>query len=527
MLTLKNEKGFFLTIATILFIIPLILLISYYGSMHETESEDAIGKMRCDELHYFVEDVKKDMRRSVTIFGRRAAIYSLDHLIETGEPLENYTFTCSPHCSVDCNEFYFEDTGSEAAIAELTLCGTLFGEEVEYMVNHTIPEWIRKIEEHAVEMHFVTNLSVAELKVVPMDAWHFALMVDYKIRVHDEGGLCYYSEGITRAMSNSSVTGLEDPMYILQTEGHLIKQIIDCNASIKAEMIAGCGTNGSGESGVGFAILYTDIANMDDYRDYCGGLTNDSPTEEELQNTIFVLNKAVGLLCAGSGMGECLNVSMPRHFGGVISYMGKDGNLTECGVTIPWIVGTGDMDNVTPADYGGGQAPGCNNTLISSADCIAIQNMEECIPPVRRVLRGYNGSETNTSCYYVSDMVENYNSNCTTESYPNGPCFFDRLDGNLNLSERYVNQSMEYFNNSLIGLETLVNIYELKQYNVMYPGIEVYPDATWVDYLYWQDTPGCDLLSSCGAVGEKVKLDCPHAYKYETDTSCLDVTECP
>ncbi|RLB78128.1 MAG: hypothetical protein DRH24_14975 [Deltaproteobacteria bacterium] len=521
---IKSKKGFFLTIATILLILPLIFLISYYTGISETGREDSMGKMRCDELHYFVEDVRKDMERSVTIFGRRAAIYALDYIVETGRSLKNYTFICTSRCNVDCGEFSFDGNGSEAAIAELTLCGTLFGKNVTYMINHTIPEWTRRIEEHAIEMHFVANLSVAELRVVPIDAWHFALIVDYKIKANDEGGMCFYTESITRAMSNSSIIGLEDPLYMLQTEGHVMKYIDNCNASLKPDQITGCGTNGGMGSARGHAVFYTNISNMADYRDYCSGATNDSPTAEELENYIFVVNKGAGLLCAASGMKECFNISSPRHFGGVISY--KDTDLSGCDVTIPWIAGTGDMDNVPPHGYGGAQAPGCNDSLISSGDCIIIQNLD-CTPEIHRVLLGFNSNETNTSCYYVSDIEENYNSNCTTENYSNGPCFFDRLDGNLNLSQKYVDQSLEYFNNSLIGLETIVDLYELKQYSSMYPSIEIYPNATWVDYLYWQNVSGCSVMGYCGVMGDRLKLDCPHSYKYEVDTSCSNVTTCP
>lgn len=494
-----SKKGFFLTIATILMILPLIFLISYYTGISETGREDAMGKMRCDELHYFVEDVRKDMERSVTIFGRRAAIYALNYIVETGKPLKNYTFTCTPGCDVDCGKFSFDGNGSEAAIAELVLCGTLFGENVTYMTNHTIPEWTRRIEEHAIEMHFVANLSVAELRVVPIDAWHFALIVDYKVKANDEGGMCFYTESIMRAMSSTSILGLEDPLYILQTEGHVMKYIDNCNASLKLTIAGSSGKDyGNGTCG-GNVIFYSQIENKSTYCD---------DYADEVNNQILIIDKGFGS-CNSLG-DDCFNISRPNHFAGLVDYGPNDPTsiIQKCDVSIPWITDTGDIN-------------------LSDGDCIMILNINQSGCEIHQVLLGYDSNETNTSCYYVSDIEENYNSNCTTESYSNGPCFFDRLDGNLNLSKKYVEQSLEYFNNSLIGLETIVDLYELKQYSTMYPSIKIYPNATWVDYLYWQNVSGCSVMGYCEVMGDRLKLDCPHSYKYEVDTSCSNVTTCP
>ncbi len=525
---IKSKNGFFLTIATILLILPLIFLISYYTGISETGREDAMGKMRCDELHYFVEDVKEDMKRSVTIFGRRAAIYALDYIVETGNSLKDYTFTCTPQCDVDCNEFSFDNTGSEAAIAELTLCGTLFGENATYMMNNTIPEFTRRIEEHALEMHFVTNLSVAEIKVVPMDAWHFALIVDYKIRAYDKEGMCYYTENIIRAMSSTSIIGLEDPLYILQTEGHVMKYIDNCSASLGALGVAGCSVkdwgNGTGSGLVVFWSYLKDNLSKPERQSYCTDLG------EEANNQIVVMDTAFGE--CNNLDACCFDINCPYHLGGVIDYAKNNPGgsfVGKCNVSIPWISATCKMDNETGFGPGPGckRPPGCNETFIGTGDCIFILNLEnELGCKMHRVLKGYKSNETNTSCYYVSDIEENYNSECLLVNHSNGPCFFDRLDGNLNLSQNYVDQSMEYFDNSLIGIETLVNLYELKEYNAMYPSIEIYSNATWIDYLYWQDTLGCGVIFSCEAMGERLKLDCPHGYKHETDTTCSNVSQC-
>ena len=101
MVLIKSKRGFLFTIATIILIIPLIYLVSFYSGVSETKMEDTIGRIRCDELHYFVEDVRRDMERAATIFGRRAAVNAIEDVIQTGVPLKNYTFQCTPQCDVD------------------------------------------------------------------------------------------------------------------------------------------------------------------------------------------------------------------------------------------------------------------------------------------------------------------------------------------------------------------------------------------------------------------------------------------
>ncbi|HDH41349.1 MAG TPA: hypothetical protein ENG12_02955 [Candidatus Altiarchaeales archaeon] len=526
MVLIKSKRGFLFTIATIILIIPLIYLVSFYSGVSETKMEDTIGRIRCDELHYFVEDVRRDMERAATIFGRRAAVNAIEDVIQTGVPLKNYTFQCTPQCDVDCGKFIYPENGSEAAIAELVICGTLHGKNVTNMLNNTLPEWIERITEEGELMGFDVNITPFEIKVVPRDAWHFAIIVENNVRVSDREGLCFYTESIMTAISNTSIIGLEDPLHLLENKER--KYILNCEDPVLPRTMAGCGVNGSGVGG-GFVVLYrTDIGgNMADYRAYCNGSSPDAPPTGDLQKQVFVLNDAIGALCApGSGMSECFNASMPRHFGAIISY--KDltaGQMANCQITIPWIMGTGDLDD-DGNPYGGDPDPECfNGSFIESGDCIMVLSVEAC--DMYYVFFGYYSTDINTSCYYVSDIEEYYNQECPSVNLSNGPCFFDRLDGNLNLSEKYVKQANETFGTTSIGIESFVDIYTL--YNMKNLGYDVVVNSTysWVDYLYWQNVTGCDVVGYCEADNYSFNLDCPHAHKYNLDTSCDMVTSCP
>jgi hypothetical protein len=106
------------------------------------------------------------------------------------------------------------------------------------------------------------------------------------------------------------------------------------------------------------------------------------------------------------------------------------------------------------------------------------------------------------------------------ERYPNGPSFFDRLDGSVNLSERYVNQSIEYFNNSLIGLESFIDLPMMAYMREIGYKVKVNDTYTWADYLYWANKTGCDATAYCGGGNYSLKMDCVHAYRYGMPTDC-------
>jgi len=139
-------------------------------------------------------------------------------------------------------------------------------------------------------------------------------------------------------------------------------------------------------------------------------------------------------------------------------------------------------------------------------------NVEEC--NLHQVIIGINCSETNTTCYHIS--------NASLYGGYDGPSFLDRLDGRYNLSEIYVNQSLAYFNNSDIGIETLVNLYELDAY-----GVNPRLNASWIDYLYWQSEDACQIQSVCPGQGFIIRLDDPHAEYFAVNTECMNTSICP
>jgi hypothetical protein len=279
-------------------------------------------------------------------------------------------------------------------------------------------------------------------------------------------------------MSITSIIGLEDPLYPLNTDALVIKYIYNnCSISINLTKVIGEGEYGKG-NGTGNVVLYSTIGGTpNDLESFC-----DNSPADELDDLILVMDRSFGVIF-NEKVDECLNISSPKHFGGVITY-GLRVNLSEKDITIPWISRTGDLN-------------------LSDGDCVLIRN----IGTIHQVIMGISSGGINTSCYMVSNL-EGYGENCS-EKYPEGGSFFDRLDGNYFVSGKYTNQSYEYFNETKIGIEAIIDIYEL-----LYHSIPINENATWIDYLYWQGVNGSDVFGLCSSWGYRFKLDCPHAEKY-------------
>lgn len=511
MIPIKSRRGFLFTIATIILILPLIYLVSFYGGVSETQLDDTLGRIRCDELHYYVEDVRRDMGRAVQIFGRRAAIYAVDAAINSTNGLGDYEFNCTSHCGVDCSEFSFEVNGSEAAIAELILCGTLYGRNATYMVNHTLPIWIEKMIEEGERMNFEVEISAKEIHIIPMDAWHFAVMIDNKVRIRDKKGLCYYTENIVSVHSNSSIIGLYDPQYALhvEAEGDRLKPIENCTSALGGliNLVDSDDATGGGIIS-GLTLVYGEdpVKTPGDLIDYC-----DNTPQEILGQQILVLQGAVGIAGNPNVWEACFNATNSKHLGALIDYQGPQ----TCE----------DMD-----DYADSIPYSCDaGTSLLNIDsdvCVMMINNDTCVPPIHAVVEGLASDSVDTSCYYISDVSGKYDVSCGFDM-SNGASFFDRLDGNLTLSEKYVNQSEQYFGNSLIGIESFVDLNLLSKLKDLGYDVKVNYSSTWVDYLYWQDEPGCGVMAYCGEEEERFKLDCAHSHEYRFDTDCSAITGCP
>ncbi|ODS36818.1 MAG: hypothetical protein A7316_09810 [Candidatus Altiarchaeales archaeon WOR_SM1_86-2] len=241
-----NKKGYIYTLSAIILILILIFFILFTSRFTETEIEDITGKVRCDELHFFVEDTKVDLERGLMITGRRASIYAISNQIMGQNVIEpDYTFVCNEGLCPHCSNFNYSGVGAEAAIAELMFCGTLYGVQNEYMKNHTLEKWIQKLAMHAGSAGFDVNMAPTNFKVTPYSAFNFTSDVSLTVNISDATGMCYFSLFDVTVNFMTDLEGLEDPLYADSTGRKVAKAVHACEIEMHAEEMAE-GTHGWG-----------------------------------------------------------------------------------------------------------------------------------------------------------------------------------------------------------------------------------------------------------------------------------------
>ncbi|OYT54390.1 MAG: hypothetical protein B6U72_02835 [Candidatus Altiarchaeales archaeon ex4484_2] len=514
-----NRKGFLFSVAVLILLLPLIVFTTVYKEIPETEMRDAAGRARCDKIHYFVEDIKRDMGRALEISTKWAMIAAYSHITESGVGLENYKFNCTLDCEINCSEFEYDMTGSTAALTELIICGTLYGRNNSKMTNHTFPLWYRKIINYSERMNYQVDLEILSMELGQVDAWNVYSSPLIRWKVQDVNDMCYY-EGVRDDIDvNTSITGVYDPLYPLNTKMFGSKMITNCSINISTERIAGCSNLNLSNGSCSGTVLFLSPIAAGDKATYC------TDHADEIDNQILVIDQGGG--SCNNFEQSCFNTSADHHFAGVVDYYNNNyanSFVGKCNITIPWITATCKMDNVTGHGPGVGctRPPGCDEGNITSNDtCIYIETNEDC--NIHRVGLGLDSSKIKTECYTVSDINESYNSYCNPiDQQLNGPSYLDRLDGRLNLSQKYVKQTRDKYNTTLLGIETLVDVYYIDSLT----GTTVNETSTWIDYLFWQGIEGCAATSVCVDEGYILNLDCPHGLKYDVSTECKQTGCC-
>jgi len=311
-----DNRGYIFTLVTVIMSLLLVSLYSFYVESSEPGIESLVNRVGTDELHYFVESLKKDFGRAMGTSARKSAIYATSWIMNSSLNLTGYVMR---NCTAFNYSHYAND--SQAAIAELMLCGTLEGNIVPGMVNNTLPNWTARVESQY--RKYSAEADVINLTLAMYDPWNFAAIA--LVRISANNRVAYYRNNDS-IVSLVPIIGLEDPLHYLRTgEQDILPKFQSCQipATVTGETING------------------------------------------------------------------------------------------------WL---------------------------------------------------------DSSCYHESNLTYN------------GSSFFDRLDGNINLSEFYVNQSRALFNASIIGLEGFSNVYELYIHDVLSDAVDV--NLTWIDHRQWQQING-------------------------------------
>jgi len=222
-----DNRGYIYTLITVMLVLIIISLISYYIAVSTPSIGDVVNKIRTDELYYFVESVKLDYDRSISVSGQRAFAYLIDYSIKKNTAFDGYVMHNCTSLNVDVN-------GSQAAAMELMLCGTLYGSQItpiDFMENHTILDWAGRIRKKGDEMNFLVEFRPTEIKIIPYDPWNFYIISKMDLTVYDKLNQSFYRNYRIPVVSKISIKNMEDPLYSTRTGSHdLLRYFTPCDS---------------------------------------------------------------------------------------------------------------------------------------------------------------------------------------------------------------------------------------------------------------------------------------------------------
>ncbi|MFZ2456800.1 MAG: LamG domain-containing protein [Candidatus Altiarchaeia archaeon] len=427
-----NRKGYVYTVISMLLALVLLAVVSLYYESYKSATDLSPAKIRTDELHYFVESSKKDLGRAMYISARRGAAYLDDYVINNHTTLADATLTL------------------EQVMANGTITsGSTFN--IPYMQNQTLTAFISSLQTTGSELRFRTNISLRTIEIYPYDSLHFLVLAKYNYSIADldtaEGGVCGYENENQTLYVLIPIDGLEDPLYALKTTNK-VSRVYNHSTSSGIQTLAYAAKG----KGLGGGIVY-DISKEEGDQDLLIADYNDL-TPWLVPYTVFVINTT----SAGSDPLVWADFSTPSKIvlnssGGVIDYYSE--TLTNAG--FPYVSGITTSINFSDKEY----------VIIQNGNSPRILYLET-----------------------ANDIVNRLYANST-----NGSCFFDRLEGNANLSQKYRDQAaiarsiLDQPNTATVGIESYVNLPDMNS-SGLYPDITPYEGYSSIDHLYFQEISG-------------------------------------
>lgn len=220
------KKGVFYSVLTIIILIPIITLSSTYSETLRGYGTNIGSNVRMKSGLYFLDSVNEDFERAVEIVGRRSVTACINHVIKEGKPLNS----------------------SEDSIIELFENKTLNGTASDIM-DCSIYDWVNRSEDVAKKRGFILEREIKSVSVSMEDPWNVMFSVDFYVKLEDKEKLFSYEKNVTKNVP-VLIEGLEDPLYILNTEGKVARKIKKHEGNLTNLVLSGSGGNdwGSGIS---------------------------------------------------------------------------------------------------------------------------------------------------------------------------------------------------------------------------------------------------------------------------------------
>lgn len=214
-----DNRGYFYTLIIVVMLFMIFSITLFYFKVSQPKMTDIITNMQTDELHFFVESIKKDFARGMIISGQRASSFLINEDISTGA------------IPGQCPTINF-GTGVQAVLAELIYCGSFQGsydESSVVMANYTVLNWTQRIIEFGDTIGYLVDLNVTGIEVLPLGAFKFAVRGYMELSARDKNNISFF-EGEFTSLAIVPITMQHDPSMLFQTGRYeALRNFTPCN----------------------------------------------------------------------------------------------------------------------------------------------------------------------------------------------------------------------------------------------------------------------------------------------------------
>ncbi|MBN1897107.1 MAG: hypothetical protein JW789_05325 [Candidatus Aenigmarchaeota archaeon] len=194
-------KGQFYSLIAILVAVPIFMFTINYLSYTDSLGDMVSDRVISDQISQLVSSIELDTEKAIQIAGRRALLAATNEVLNSGKPLKN----------------------AVANLTTLMLTGTINNTEAFLMIDNTIPDWSERISSKSTS--FDLELQYGNISVENNDGFSIRVGVDINISVTDKLERVKIEKFNERKYVDITVNGLEDPMFLLNTQG-FIRRII-------------------------------------------------------------------------------------------------------------------------------------------------------------------------------------------------------------------------------------------------------------------------------------------------------------
>jgi hypothetical protein len=199
---LKNKKGMFFTILTIVIISLFIISYIVFTNIEKTETVEK----RIETLNAFTISIEKDIPRQLYVSGYRFIFVTEKNILERG------AFS----------------TDIESEFQEAFFNGTIHGEPSSVLVGTTFVDMQTALQQYGGKINANLTLTNPTISLTQEDPWHVKVTLTANMQVTDENKLALWNK--TETFSEKiPIENFDDPIYIVNTNGKIVPKVINTN----------------------------------------------------------------------------------------------------------------------------------------------------------------------------------------------------------------------------------------------------------------------------------------------------------